>query len=154
MFAESAGAPWKLGWMPSLIKNESHSQKRLKLSMKTRLCDEQADCSHVWRESSRLKRLVPRPSVGIVPVGQFECTGRRKGMEGWLFPWLVLWTMDQSICDGVELTGFFGLPPWCSQRSLVGSACWASGIVESNSASAALQPGILWNVLHFWSGTE
>ncbi len=59
--------PWKLGCMPSLLKNESRSQKRLKLSIKARLCDEQADCSHVRRESSRLKRPIPRPSVGIGP---------------------------------------------------------------------------------------
>lgn len=50
MFAESSRVPWKLGWIPSLLKKDARPQNRFKLSRNEKLSDAQTDCSQVFRE--------------------------------------------------------------------------------------------------------
>ena len=56
-----------LTYLLTLLKKEAHSQKRLKLLIKVKLCDGQTDCSHVCRETRRLKRLILRCNLGVGP---------------------------------------------------------------------------------------
>ena len=67
MLDDSIWLPRLLGWIPSCIKSDALSQKRLKLSMKWKLWAGQVAWSQVWRLRILLKRSAPRPSVGMGP---------------------------------------------------------------------------------------
>ncbi len=94
----------------------------------------------------------------VVPVGQFERTGRRRGMEGWLFslpdpmdygPGHLWW----SGADRFLRSGAARSPRRIADVGRLGY--WSPTLLQLGQWQRhSLQPGIQWNVLHLWSGTE